>query len=105
MLDFLIRRTVDKAVRETIDKKLDDAIDRAIRANPRFQFVKTMQLQMLGCDPQMDPRKAWNIAVDNLNIFLADEGIQFGDPRYDWSRDAAVTLIHKQEMHYWESAA
>jgi len=104
MLDRLIKRTVDRTVREYVSKQLDDAVDRAIANNPRFQFVKAMQLQMLGCDPQMDPREAWNVAVDNLNTFLADEGIKFGDARYDWSRDGAVTLIHEQEIHHWESA-
>lgn len=104
MLDFLIRRTVEKVVRETIDDHIEGAIDRAVAKNPRFQFVKTMQLQMLGVDPQMNRREAWNVAVDTLNDFLKDKGIKFGDPDYDWSRDGAVCLIHEMEIHHWESA-
>lgn len=103
MLDRMIRRTVEKAVRETIDAKMDEAIDRAIRNNPRIQFVKAMQMQMLGCDPQMDPREAWDAAVSALKAFCEDEGCEFGDARFDWSRDGAVTVIHEYEIHYWES--
>jgi hypothetical protein len=104
MFDRLIQRTVEKTVRETIDRQVDAAVDRIVRNHPRFQFVKTMQLQMLGCDPQMNSRKAWNAAVEALNCFLADEDCEFGDPRFDWTRSGAVDLIHAYEIHHWEAA-
>jgi len=104
MLDWLIKRTVEKVVRQTIDRKMVDAVDRAVRNNPRVKFIKVMQMQMLGCDPKMDPREAWDAAVEALRNFCEDEGCKFGDPRFDWSRDGAVTLIHEYEIHHWESA-
>lgn len=99
-----IERTAKEAVHESIDRHIEEAIDRAIRNNPFIQFVKTMQMQMLGCDPTMDPKEAWNAAIEALRNFCADEGCKFGDPRFDWSRDGAVTLIHEYEIHHWESA-
>ena len=104
LLDFLIRRTVKKAVKETVDRKITEAVDRAVATNPRIQFIKTMQMQMLGCDPKMDPREAWDAAVGALQAFCEDEGCKFGDPRFDWSRDGAVAVIHEYEIHHWESA-
>lgn len=102
MLGRLFRRTIEDTVREVAERHIDDAVDRIVRNHPRFQFVKAMQLQMLACDPTMNPREAWNAAVDALNAFLEDEGCQFGDPRFDWSRDGAVSVIHEYEIHHWE---
>lgn len=108
--DPLIKRTVERSVEAYFaSDKFDDLMSRAImdalRKNPRIKFVKTMQMQMLGCDPKMDPREAWDAAVEALRNFLADEEISFGDPRYDWSRGGAVTIIHEYEIHHWETAA
>lgn len=104
LLDFFIRRTVEKTVRKTIDKHMNEAVDRAVRNSPVVQFIKTMQMQMLGVDPKMDPLEAWNVARETLRDFLADEGVKFGDPAYDWSHDGAVAMIHESEIHHWESA-
>ncbi|WP_292960530.1 hypothetical protein [Novosphingobium sp. UBA1939] len=104
MLDWMIRRTVEKTVRETIDAKMNNAIDRAIANNPRIQFVKAMQLRQLAVDPTMDPRIAWNDAVETLKAFCEDENCQFGDPLFDWSEDGAVSLIDEYQIRYWESA-
>lgn len=104
-LDRSIKQTVDKAIAEVLPRHIDDAVDRAITNSPKIQFVKAMQMQMLGCDPKMGVREAWDVAVEALRNFLADEEIEFGDPRYDWSRDGAVTLIHEYEIHHWETAA
>lgn len=105
MLDRLIKRTVEKHLTEHLNQHIDAAIRLAMKRNPRFQFVKAMQMQMLGCDPKMDPREAWNAAVNALNSFCEEEGCEFGDDRFDWSRDGAVALIHEYEIHHWESAA
>jgi hypothetical protein len=105
MLGRHIERVITKHIADSVNRHLDDAIDRAIQANPRFQFVKAMQLQMLGCDPAMEPREAWRVAAGVLNSFLEEEGIPFGHPDYDWTRDGAVTLIHEQEIHHWEPAS
>jgi hypothetical protein len=104
VIDRIIRRTVDRAVKETIGQKITEAVDRAIESNPRIQFIKTMQMQMLSCDPKMDPREAWRAAVEALKSFCEDERCEFGDPRFDWSRDGAVTVIHEYEIHHWEPA-
>ncbi len=112
-LDPIIKRAVDRAIREhfdgplreAIDARMKDAVQRVCDNSPRFQFVKAMQLQMLGCDPKMDPREAWWVAVEALKSFLEDEGCEFGDQRFDWSRDGAVTVIHEYEIHHWETAA
>lgn len=104
LLDWTIRRSVEKAVQETIDQKLTEAINDAVDNNPRIKFVKAMQMQMLGCDPKMDPREAWNAAVEALKLFCEEEGCKFGDPRFDWTRAGAVDLIHEYEIHHWESA-
>lgn len=100
-----IAERAEPIIHEAIERHIDDAVRRVVANHPRFQFVKAMQLQMLGCDPKMDPREAWSAAVDALKAFCEDEGCEFGDPRFDWSRDAAVTLIHEYEIHHWESAA
>lgn len=103
MMDDLIKRFVDRSVGKIVERHIDAAIDRAIANSPVVQFIKTMQTQMLACDPNMDPKEAWDVAGRTLRYFLNDEGIKFGDPQYDWSRSAAVDLIHENEMHYWES--
>lgn len=98
----LIRRTVDKAISEAVDRHADAAIDRAIAASPVIQFIKAMQTQMLAVDPNMDAREAWNVACGTLRDFLHEEGVKFGDPAHDWTRDGAVDLIHEYEIHHWE---
>jgi len=104
-LKALIKRTVERTVKQHIDNCLDTAIDRALADNPRIQFIKAMQMQMLGCNPNMDRREAWSAAVEALKAFCEDEVCEFGDPRFDWSRDGAVTMIHEYEIHHWEGAA
>lgn len=104
ILDTFIRRTVEKTVRETIKARLDDAVDRAIRNSPKIKFVKAMQMRMLAVDPKMDPVVAWNTAVEALKCYLLDEQIEFGDPRYDWTRDGALDVIQSYEIDHWESA-
>ena len=98
----LIKRTVESAVIAQLPRHLDAAIDRAIANSPVIQFIKTMQMQMLACDPDMDVREAWNVAASTLRSFLSDENVKFGDPNYDWSRSGAVDLIHEYEIHHWE---
>jgi uncharacterized tellurite resistance protein B-like protein len=62
-LDKTIKSTVERAVEDYCDEHLDAAIKRILDNHPRFQFVKVMQMQMLRCDPKMDPREAWNTAA------------------------------------------
>ena len=103
-LDPLIKRTVEAAIEDVLPRHIEAAVDRAIETNPRFRFCKAMQMEMLRCDPKMNPRDAWNTAVAALCNFLADEKIGFGDPRFDWSRYGADTLIHEYEIRHWERA-
>lgn len=102
-LNRKIERAVTDAVADGIDRHLDTAIDRAIAQSPVFQFLKAMQMQMLGCDPKMKPRDAWRVAQDTLRTFREEEECEFGDPRFDWSREGAIDLIHEYEIHHWES--
>lgn len=102
IVDRMIERAARKLVGAAFERHIEAAVDRALTNNPRIQFVKTMQLEMLACDPKMDPRKAWYAAAAALRNFLEDERCEFGDPRFDWSIDAAVTVIREYEIHYWE---
>lgn len=101
-LDPLIKRAVTEVVEKSIPQHIDAAIDRALADNPRIQFIKTMQMQMLACDPDMDKREAWNVAVNTLRAFLEEEETKFGDPAFDWTRSGAVEMIHEYEIHHWE---
>ena len=102
IFDRMIERAVQKHVSAAVERHIEAAVDRALTNSPRIQFVKTMQLEMLACDPKMDPRKAWYAAAAALRSYLEDEGCEFGDPRFDWTRDGAVAVIHEYEIHYWE---
>jgi len=93
---------ITRAVEQQLGKHMDAAIDRALAKNPLLQFLKTMQMQMLGCDPTMDPLEAWRIAGETLRSYCEDEECHFGDPDHDWSREAAVTIIHEYELHHWD---
>ncbi len=104
-LDKKIEHAVTGAVAEGVERHLGAAIDRAIEQSPVFNFLRAMQAQMLGCDPKMKPLDAWRVAQDTLRTFLEDEECKFGDPRFDWSRDGAVSLIHEYEIHHWESVS
>jgi hypothetical protein len=107
-LDSIIRRTV----KDTIDRSvtsgaLRDEIEKIIRremaSNPRFQFVKAMQIELLKHAPKMPKREAWDLARTTLTRFLRAEKCEFGDNRFDWSKQGAVTMIRECELQYWDA--
>lgn len=70
----------------------------------KARFIAHMMAQMLGCDPSMDVDTAMLAAKAALEAFCEDEGCEFGDPRFIWTQEGAVDVIHAYETHHWESA-
>lgn len=102
-LDASIKRGIESGIKASLDKHLDAAIDRALANNPVITFIKAGQMEMLRIDPTMDVRQAWEVSRMALADFLHNERIKFGDERYDWTPDGAVTLVHEMEIDHWES--
>lgn len=113
MMGGWLRSSIDRGIKAGVEQGvknfvegggLDDAI-RKVLAGPRFEwlrFVKHMQARLVEADPSMSDKRSFYMARDNYLAFLKDEGIEFGDPAYDWSRDGARTLIEEMEISYWE---
>lgn len=96
--------TAPALIRKADVARIREIAGHAIRTDPRYLFVKDMQRHLIKCDPTMRPPIAWNIAARNLREFLADEGVSFGDPRFDWSPEGAIDLITSREIEYWDEA-
>lgn len=93
---------ITREVRDSICRaRVREIAGEAIRTDPRYSFVRAMQRRLVQ-QSRMSPSIAWNIAARNLREFLADEGVAFGDPRYDWSDAGARTLIEEREISYWD---
>lgn len=95
-----------------LNRWLDDAVKRAIGeavrnrlADPEFaffHFIKHMQARLLRQDASLSSKASFAIAANTYHAFLADEKIEFGDPRFDWSKAGAETLIYEYEIANWE---
>lgn len=87
------------------DKLVDDVVREELR-KPKyawFWFVKHMQARLLEVDRSLSAKRSFQIAKQAYREFLKDEKIEFGDPRYDWTRHGARELIHAYEIDHWES--
>lgn len=109
-LDQIIRASSEKAVKDFIaSDKMTGLLDGAIRSilaeekYAWFWFVKAMQAELQRVSPKMTGHDSFYTARNAYLSFLKDDGIEFGDPRYDWSDDGARVLIHECEISYWES--
>ncbi|KQM88616.1 hypothetical protein ASE67_02430 [Sphingomonas sp. Leaf23] len=111
-------------MKQAIDQKLEQAVKDACNS-PRFEqvladavrkrlqqpqfaflwFIKDMQARLLREDPSMGSEKAFKMAAATYRLFLADEKTEFGDPRFDWSKAGAETLIEEYEIGEWERKA
>lgn len=107
-----IDRGVKKGVKQAVDNLITSgALDKAILdvlAKPKFKwfwFVKHMQKRMMEIDKTLTGKRAYGIALNTYRDFLNEEKIEFGDPAYDWSEDAARDLIQAYEIDHWESAS
>lgn len=99
-----VERLAEQAVADHIaSDAFAERIREILRENPRFVFIKQMQARYQRRCPNLPDRRAFEIARDTLNSFLADDKIEFGDPRYDWSRSGADTLAD-EDLTYWEAA-
>lgn len=116
MLGKLFDRAIEQGVQRAANDYLaspkfaaqvDGVIDRILAdlaKEPRFIFIKHMARRYLERSPKLTTGQAWDHARDWLNDFLRGEKAEFGDPRYDWSREGARVLAD-EDIQYWEVAA
>jgi hypothetical protein len=99
-----VKNSVDKAVAsKSFYEKLDKLIIEELTRNHRFQFVKAMQVELVKHAPTMSNRESWDLAKTTLIRFLRAEKCEFGDPRFDWSKQGAITMMHECELQYWDA--
>lgn len=110
--DRAIKRGADKGVSDylasprfkaTVDKVFSEVIEKVIRENPKIAFLLAMNAHFRRVCPTMTFRKAQNCAIETLREYLAEEKIKFGDPRYSWTADAAVTVARDYQTDHWEA--
>jgi hypothetical protein len=63
----------------------------------RTQFIVQMILCYGNMYPDVETKRLMQMAADTFRDFLADEKIDFGDPRYDWSDSGAQDIVHGYE--------
>lgn len=109
-----LKPSIDSGVKKGIDNYLEgprfkslliNIIDQELK-KPKyawFWFVKHMQARMMQVDKTLDGKRAWELALNAYREHLKDEKIQYGDDRYDWSKDGAYELIQAYEIDHWES--
>jgi hypothetical protein len=68
---------------------------------PHFDFVKQIQERLQEVDPTMPDKRAYEYAETLFREGCRDEKCQFGDPRFNWSREGARTLADEDIAH-WE---
>lgn len=116
MIKWLLDRAINRGVEQGVNQALDEyfkgprfaALVADLLKDPKYKpfwFIKWMQARLLREAPSMDPEKAFKMAQRTYWLFLDDEKTHFGDPRFDWSKAGAETLIEEYEIAEWERAA
>jgi hypothetical protein len=95
-----LEQAIDNGIREGVKK----AFINIIHSDPRFQFVKQIQMEFHRVDPSFNPLRSWDMAINVVRQHLEDEKIKFGDPAYSWDKSGAIELAHEYEIQHWESA-
>jgi hypothetical protein len=91
------------AFRERSTNAIDTAIADELRKPEYrwFRFVKAMQARLHEADPSLDPAVSIKTAMRTYRDFLADNKIEFGDPRFSWKTADAREVIEEYEIRYW----
>lgn len=71
----------------------------------KISFGVQVALEFMRRDKSMSSRKALPLAGQTVLAFLADERIEFGDRRYDWTPAAAVQIATEYETRHWDNAS
>lgn len=107
-IDQGVEQGVEKAINAYFESPQFDGLVADLLRQPKYKpfwFMKHMQARMLREDPAMDVSKAFKTAQRTYWLFLDDEKTHFGDPRFDWSKAGAETLIEEYEIADWEREA
>jgi len=104
----LVAKMAEGDAEEAIKRYFDSPefkakLSRIVADAPIIKFMKAMQAHYIERCPSLTMMQAWEHARINLVSFLADDKIEFGDPRYDWSADGARELVDV-DLSYWEAA-
>lgn len=73
-----------------------------LKPDPKKDFIKAVAARLLEKVFDIGEIEALAIAADILKSMLDLDGIEFGDPTYDWSEDAAETLADEFVSEFCE---
>jgi len=95
----------EEVVRRELPKIAQQVVADLWRTSPQFRFIKWTQQRLQEVDASLSDKDTFNIAKRAIRQHLADEKIEFGDPRYTWDRDGAREVAQAYEIDHWESVA
>lgn len=73
--------------------------------SPQFIFIRQIQAELARHDRSLAGDEGLAMARNIFEQHLADEKAEFGDPRFSWDKDGAISLAHAYEIEYWDDEA
>lgn len=114
LFDSAIRRGAEKGVddfiasdrfKEIMREKVLAVVQDELAKVPHWKFLKQIQSKLQHCDQKMTDEEGFHMAKHILQQHLRGERIEFGDPRFGWTRQDAYDLAQAYEIDHWEASA